>query len=227
MKSIKENAIFISDSHYNKERIIFHTLLKKIESKELNPSQVFLMGDMFDFLSNEISYFKKINKEVVDTINNIAKTTEVIYLEGNHDYNLKKIFPDVLVIPRDKQPYTFLLDDKKVSLAHGDIFTPKSYDIFTSIIRNSIVLHLLNLIDINNWLTKKVENFLMSKNICKKQKHFKEFVEKRKKQYNSSLIIEGHFHQGLLEDDYINIPALCCSKEYLLFKDGHFKFDVV
>ena len=214
--NIKDDTIFIADSHYNINRQELKSLLLDIKSQKLKTSQLFLMGDIFDFLSNEIDYFIEQNQEVINLINQLSKTIEIIYLEGNHDFNLENIFLNTKVISRENQPFICNYKDKKVALAHGDIFTPLSYNIYTKIIRNSFVLNLLNFIDINNWLTIKVNNWLKQKDICNKCNDFKKFAKTRinlYKQYNVELIIEGHFHYGEQEDNYINIPSLACDKK--------------
>lgn len=221
---IQENAIFIADSHYNNNRTILYKLLKDIVDKKIKTYQIFLMGDMFDFLSYEIKYFTQQNKKVIDLINEISLDIQIIYFEGNHDYDLMHIFPNILVIPRDQQPMNTLINNKITALSHGDIFTPVSYDIFTRIIRNRYLLKFLDTIDIGNWLTKKVEADLMKKSICKKQKNFDKFIEKRVKKYYADLIIEGHYHQGVITDKYINVPSLCCSRQYMIYQDKQFKF---
>lgn len=225
MIRLKDSSIFIADSHYNNNRIILHTVLNMIEKKEIKTTQLFLMGDMFDFLSDEIEYFKNINSNIIKLINKLSSNIEIIYLEGNHDFNLSDIFPNLQIISRDIQPITIIENEKKISIAHGDIFTPLGYDIYTKIIRNHYVLKLLNFIDINNWLSKKVEKNLKNKNICHKQKNFKSFVQTRIKNYNADLIIEGHFHQGYISDKYINIPSLCCDKRYMVYCNGKFIFN--
>jgi len=54
MVAIKENAIFIADSHYPHHGDDFLTLLKKLDNKEIETQQLFLMGDNFDLLFGTI-----------------------------------------------------------------------------------------------------------------------------------------------------------------------------
>ncbi|MEA3497929.1 MAG: metallophosphoesterase [Campylobacterota bacterium] len=225
MITIKENSIFIADSHYNNEREILFTMLSKIQNKEIETSQIFLMGDMFDFLSEEIEYFKTINHKVISLINRLSVDKEIIYLEGNHDFNLSNIFPNLEIITRENQPLNIVQDSKNISISHGDIFTPIGYEIYTKIIRNHYVMKFLNLIDFNNWLSKKIEQDLKKKNICHKQKDFDNFIAKRVDNYNTDLVIEGHFHQGYIDEKYINLPSLCCDKRYMVYLNGKFEFN--
>ncbi len=217
---IRDNAIFVADAHFNTSRQQFKTFLLKLQNKEINTSQLFLMGDMFDFLSNEIDYFKKQNKKIINLINQLSQHIEIIYLEGNHDFNLKNLFPTIQIIPRQNQPLICKYKDKKVLIAHGDNFMPMSYEIFTFIFRNKYFLRFLNLIDINNWLSKKFDDNLMKKDICNECNNFNKFANKRISLYPSSidLIIEGHFHFGRQVKKYINIPSLACDGQYYSLK---------
>ena len=223
--NIKDGAIFIADSHYNDKRTVLYDMLNDIKSKKIYTTQLFLMGDLFDFLSYEIEYFKNINSQVIDIINDLSESIEVIYFEGNHDFNLEQIFPKIYVIPREQQPLEIQQNDKNISLSHGDIFTPTGYNIFSAILRNHYFQNLINFIDKNNWLSKRVEEKLLSKDICHEQDDFIEFVENRIYNYNTDLIIEGHFHQGYQDDKYINLPSLACTEEYTIFKNNQFSFN--
>ena len=225
--NIKEEAIFVADSHYNEKRAEFLIFLKKLKSKDIKTSQLFLMGDMFDFISGESKYFIERNKEIIDLINELSLDLDIFYLEGNHDYNLKKLFPKVAVYKRENQPLIMKYRDKKVAISHGDIFVnDKFYEIYCKIIRNRVFLEFMNLIDFKNYISKKIYYSLLKKNICKKMKNFESIVKKRVVFYDSDIIIEGHFHQGdeyKIENKlYKNIESLTCSKSYILFKEGSF-----
>ena len=226
--SIQNEAIFVADSHYNEKNKEFLLFLKKIESKEILCSQLFLMGDMIDFISGESRYFIKQNYQVIELLNKLSKDIQIVYLEGNHDYNLKSIFPNINVIKRKNQPLLAKLENNQtISLSHGDNFINWKYDLYCKIIRNTFFLQFMNLIDINFFISKKIENTLVNKNICHKMNNFKQIVEKRIKNYNTDIVIEGHYHQGdiynINNKKYVNIPSLCCQKEYVKIKDLEFE----
>jgi len=221
--NIKENAIFIADSHFNENRSELLVFLQKLQSNEIKTTQLFLMGDMFDFISGESVYFIKQNQEIITLLNTLSKNVEMIYLEGNHDYNLKKLFPNIKVFSKKEQPLLATYKDKTVALSHGDLYVGASYDLYCKVIRNRVLLKFLNFIDVNSWLSKKIHFALLAKNICHNLSNFEEIVQKRVNYFSEDIIIEGHYHQGKqFEFDnkkYINIPSLTCSKEYSLIRN--------
>jgi UDP-2,3-diacylglucosamine hydrolase len=191
------------------------------------------MGDIFDFLAGEITYFVTQNQEIIQLINELSQKIDIVYLEGNHDYNLEKVFPNVTIITRDNQPLVCEFWDtsklesnlktRKIVLAHGDIFTPFSYNFYTSIIRNKSFLKFLNSIDIANWLTKKVDNWLRNKKLIYEFEDFETFAIKRLLHYKyqkADLILEGHYHQGKSYKHYTNLPAFGISAQFVMFKNN-------
>jgi len=224
--NIKDDAIFIADSHYNKKRISLEILLNQIISNEIKTSQLILMGDMFDFLSYEIKYFVKINQKIIDLINKLGEKIDIVYFEGNHDFDIKKIFFNIKVISRDEQYSIFRYNNKNLYISHGDIYMPIAYNIFTTIMRSKLFLKTLNMIDISNVISKYFENRLINKSICHDFKSFESFAKKRIASYNikdDELIIEGHFHQGKIYKNYINIPSLACKNRYMQIINNKFE----
>ena len=225
--NIKNEAIFVADSHYNEKNKEFLIFLRKIENKEILCTQLFLMGDMIDFISGESKYFIKQNSVLINLMNKLSKKIQIVYLEGNHDYNLKSIFPNINVIKRENQPLLAKLkNNQTVSLSHGDNFIDWKYDLYCKLIRNTFFLKFMNLIDINFFISKKIEKALVKKSICHKMKNFEQIVKKRLKNYNTDIVVEGHYHQGdtynIDNKKYINIPSLCCQRTYIKIEELNF-----
>ncbi|PIF04916.1 MAG: UDP-2,3-diacylglucosamine hydrolase [Arcobacter sp.] len=231
LMTIQNGTIFIADSHYNQKRRQLKSLLLKIQNKEIEVTQIIFMGDIFDFLTSHLNYFTLINAEIILLINKLATQFKILYLEGNHDFNLQELFPTIHIIKREEQPYIVKVDNQTIAMAHGDIFTPFSYNLYCKIIRNSTFMKFLNFIDIKFFLSKFTEETLMKKKICHKQKNFLEFTQNRIKKYNSlskiDLIIEGHFHQGYLSKNYINLPSLACDNRYMVYQNNQFSFNTL
>lgn len=227
MISIKKGAIFISDTHLNSDRDVFIDFLKDIEEDKIVITQLFFMGDMFDFLCSEIEYSKELYQEVINSINRLSKTVEIFYFEGNHDFNLKEIFPQTRVYPLSSQPILAEFEDKKLLLSHGDVYGGVSYKLFHLIVRNTHILNIINYMDklFNNQISKRF--FLKQKNklICKKIENFHKIIKQKIHLYDIDLsevnfILEGHYHQGLeIEVEniiYINFKSFACDRTYYI-----------
>lgn len=226
---IKKGAVVVADAHYSHKRPYFLEFLRDIHSKKISCPQLILMGDIFDALFGEIPQTHIINQEAISLINKISLDTEVLYLEGNHDFNLRTIFPKVKVFPISAQPVECQIYGKKVLLSHGDIESDLGYKIYTTVIRSSCVLYLLRAIDSlsNHYILRKLDKYLGKKNDCKEFVGLEKFMAKRLDgKYSCDYFIEGHFHQNrsvrLREFLYINLGAFACNQRYFIveFKDG-------
>ena len=220
---IVEGAFVVSDAHCSHQRPELLEFLKDIHSNKLSPTQLIFMGDIFDALFGGVPYTQDQNAQAVQLINEISLKIEVVYLEGNHDFNLKKVFQNVKVFPISKQPVEMRYDNKKVLLAHGDIQSDIVYRIYTSIIRSSVTLSVLNLIDsiFSNFIIKKLDNYLSKKDDCKEFIGLEKFIYNRLVgRYDCDYFIEGHYHQNtsikFKEFIYINLGVFACNQRYFI-----------
>ncbi|MBW6488109.1 metallophosphoesterase [Sulfurimonas sp.] len=224
---ILEGAFVVADAHYSHKRPELLAFLREIHSKKLSPSQLILMGDIFDALFGQIPMTHKKNEEAIELINKISLEIEVIYLEGNHDFNLKKIFPHVKTFPISLQPLACRFENKKVLLSHGDIEAPLGYRIYTAIIRSSIVLYLLRAVDFltKHSVSKRLDLYLGKKDDCREFVGLEKFIYKRLWQkYKCDYFVEGHFHQNRTVEMgdfiYINLGAFACNQRYFIVKSA-------
>jgi UDP-2,3-diacylglucosamine hydrolase len=222
---IKDKAIFISDAHDNEQRDGFYYFLQKLESGKIKTNQLFLMGDMFDLLVGEVTYTKNLFKRYIDLLNKLSKNIEIFYFEGNHDFNLQSIFPNIKVFKIQKQPALFKYKNKNIFLAHGDIYNGLGYKTYTILSRNSIILNILNFIDrlTDNSISKKILTPQLDKKICYKINNFNNLTKQKIQKYDIGLIeidfvCEGHYHQNkkyMLDDiKYINFGSFACDDSY-------------
>ncbi len=224
---IIEGAFVVSDAHYSHIRPDFLYFLKDIDSNKLQPTQLILMGDIFDTLFRQLPYTQQINREAINILNAISLKIEVFYLEGNHDFNLKKIFPKIIVYPLTVQPLSCRYKGKTILLAHGDFGTDLKYKIYTSIIRNPMVLTFLRVIDsmLGGYILKKLDIYLSKKDDCKEFRGFKEFIDKRlNNKFDCDYFIEGHYHQNKIFNFenfiYINLGAFACNQRFFIVKSS-------
>ena len=222
--TLKEHALFIADAHYPHHGDEFLQILLKLENGEIKTPQLFLMGDVFDLLFGHNNYIQTFSQEAIALLQNISKTTETIYLEGNHDFCLKEVFPNIQVYSREEQPLHYRLGKQDVYLSHGDKYeTNFGYGLYSKLLRNKLLLTLLRPLEkliIDDRIAK-----LKKKKICKKFSNYQERFEAIAKHYpENSLIIEGHFHQSLVHKNYISLPSLACQNKIAIVENGEVIF---
>ncbi len=222
---IKEGAIFIADAHYPHHGNEFLELLHKLDTGKIVASQLFLMGDIFDLLFGYNDYILTFCNEAVSLLRKLSKIIEIHYFEGNHDFCLKDIFPNINVYSRDEQPITMKLGEKKVSLSHGDKYDAGfGYGVYCKLLRSKITLNALKPFE------KKIIDHQMSrlhsKIICRKMPNFEQKAEAIMSHYPKYLdmVIEGHFHQAVKIGTYISLPSLACQKMYAIIQNGEITF---
>lgn len=222
---LQDQALFIADSHYPHHGDAFFGLLKKLESGEIQTPQLFLMGDNFDLLFGYNDYIQTFSKEAITLLQSLSKDLEIHYFEGNHDFCLKELFPDIQVYSREEQPVTFQLGDKKVSVSHGDKYaTGFVYDLYCKLLRSKKTLTFLKPFEkaIIDHRMKK----LSQKHICFNFVGFEKRVDEILEHYSEAdLVIEGHFHQCRTVGKYVSLPSLACQGMVGVLEEGeiHFK----
>lgn len=227
MITIKEQALFIADSHYPHHGDDFLELLQKLERGEVKTSQLFLMGDNFDLLFGYNEYIQTFSSVAIALLQVLSKKIEIHYFEGNHDFCLQELFPDIQVYSRAQQPIVFQLDEKKVAISHGDKYvTGFAYDLYCKILRNKTSLTILRPFEkaIIDYRMKK----LSQKNICFTFDDFEKRVDAILKNYTEAdLVIEGHFHQSRIVGKYISLPSLACQRMVGVIEEGEMVFKSV
>ena len=217
---IEDGAIFIADAHYPDYGDEFLDILKEIESNKLSTKQLFLMGDIFNLLFGYSQYIKSFVQDAIDLINTLSTHIDIYYIEGNHDFCLKEIFPNIKIYPIEEQPVKFRLNSQDIYLSHGDRYkTTLIYKIYTKLLRNRNSIKLLlpfEKIIIDHRVKK-----LKDKYICGKIKNFENIIESIIEKYPpNAIIVEGHFHQNRVFKNYISLPSLACQKKIAVVRDG-------
>jgi len=222
---IKEGALFVADSHYPHHGDEFLVLLKKLESGEIVTPQLFLMGDNFDLLFGYNSYIQTFSSEAIAVLQHLSERLDIYYFEGNHDFLLTEIFPNIKVYPRESQPVKFRLNGQRVGLSHGDRYALGwKYDLYCQIQRSRWFFRLLN--PFGKWLIDKQMNKLKQKDICHDMEHFEVRVGEIADSYEDvDLVIEGHYHQAKVIGKYISLPSLACQKQVGVVRDRKILFE--
>ncbi len=221
---IKEGALFIADSHYPHHGDTFLHLLRRLDKGEIEVPQFFLMGDNFDLLFGYNDYIQSFSKEAIEILQRLSKKMEIHYFEGNHDFCLSKLFPDMHIYSREDQPVYFTYGKKRVGLSHGDKFEAGMlYGLYCKMLRSPVTLTLLRPFErriIDHRMAK-----LSQKEICRHFKGFDKRAETITAHYaDVDLVIEGHFHQGCKIGKYISLPSLACQGQIAVAKAGEIAF---
>jgi len=220
-----EGAVVISDAHYSELRPQLLELIQAIHNRTVKATQLILMGDIFDLLFGPIKETHRRNETVINLINAISQTMEVYYFEGNHDFALQSLFPNVTIFPLSVQPVPFTFEGKKGYMAHGDFGEDFGYKLYTFLVRSKAVLYFLRMIDslTNHALLKRLDAYLSKKEDCNDFTNFEAYVTKRLHAYEAKEIayfIEGHFHQNscfnITNFVYINLAAFACNQRYFI-----------
>lgn len=240
---IKNDAIFIADSHtqtssQNRRDSLILALQRMCDSNAI-PSQIFLLGDISNILVGNVNSSVKSNKALIDAIDSLSKRAQIIYFEGNHDFNLGGILPSVRKIPRKNQPLLAKFGKKRVLIAHGDIFLNKKYEIYIKMLSAKWTCKMLQMVDfatfgrLYNFIEKKVQSkkirFLRESNaICalvqSRIQNYKNYIDSQNLQVD--LVIEGHFHLGKIvgrDSRTINTQDSCESASFCHSERGSAK----
>jgi metallophosphoesterase len=247
---IKYGAIFIGDAHENVNRDSFLKFLHAIDSGKIpEPPQIFLLGDMFDFLSGESEFTINLYAEHLRLINKISEKIEIFYFEGNHDFRLSNLFnktrdfwdghevqsyKNVKIYDISAQPANFkTINEERVQIAHGDIFLPFIDKYALRFLRVRWFLKFMNALDkfLHFKISKAILARLTKKNLDYKIPNFEELMSRHLSGYNANIIIEGHYHQGrqfnIYDRFYINLPCFACEQSYFVVEYAQQKLNLL
>lgn len=220
----------IADAHYSHKYPQFSSFLKALDRGKIQTTQLILMGDMFELLFGAIAQTHQDNADEIELLNRLSERMEIIYFEGNHDFGLKRIFPNILIFPLQEQPQTAVFNRQKIAISHGDTQTPLGYQVYTKLIRNPAVLFCIGLLDkaCGHCIIRWLKNRGAKRNPCYKIGSFKTMIQRRLeclKTEDLDIVIEGHFHQDksfkIYGFDYINLASFACKQKYFIVQSSN------
>jgi UDP-2,3-diacylglucosamine hydrolase len=139
-----KNIYFLSDFHLGspdrqtslqRERYI----VRFLESIRSQAAEIFIVGDLFDFW---YEYRTVVPKGYTRILGKLAELTDagipIRFFVGNHDMWMKNYFEQELNIPVYYEPKTFIRQEKKFLVGHGDGLGPgdHGYKFLKKIFRN-------------------------------------------------------------------------------------------
>jgi UDP-2,3-diacylglucosamine pyrophosphatase LpxH len=202
------NTIFISDLHLGSAGARADYVLKFLKAHPCK--KVYLVGDIFDFWVFPRS--GRWNKSITDLMRyilKIAKTTDVIYIPGNHDEVIREYtgswFDSISVKLQDVH---YTSNGKKFLVLHGDeadstiSLHPKlarvgSFLYEASIVLNMQVNRIRSLLKLKNWSFSEWLKYKV-KDAVKYVNRFEEVIIKMAVSNNCDGVICGHIHTPAL-----------------------------
>jgi UDP-2,3-diacylglucosamine hydrolase len=146
MSSRTKKIYFLSDFHLGAPDAATSLEREKricrfLDSIKEQASSIFIVGDLFDFW---FEYSTVVPKGYVRILGKLAQLTDsgidVHFFVGNHDMWMKNYFQTELNIPVYFEPKTFVFNDKKFLIGHGDGLGPhdKGYKMMKKVFRNPV-----------------------------------------------------------------------------------------
>ncbi|WP_286349476.1 metallophosphoesterase [Helicobacter felistomachi] len=230
--TILENALFVADAHH---KTGMHDLAHFLEQLRAHPpSQLFLMGDMFQIFVGSIKHTH--TPHILEQIEHLSRQIPVFYFEGNHDLGLSGVpqLKNTTIYPRSAQPVIFSHKDQLYALAHGDLFLGFGYGLYIRLLSNPLSLKTLGLLAHIKPLYTAISAPIYAKRIRtypQSALDFTHFAQARLERYAKqspqtlSGVIEGHFHIGRMDKDskgplYVSLPSFYCTKEVTRLSNG-------
>lgn len=117
---------------------------------------IVFLGDIFDLMvGNHCEYFKKFDFFFISIANLIRTEKEVHYLDGNHDFHLKKLFEKFISdYQLDREKFHYHCDAfsikgvPQIYFGHGDEleYYNLKYQIYTRFIRSAVMGFLISVV---------------------------------------------------------------------------------
>ncbi|MEK7828584.1 MAG: UDP-2,3-diacylglucosamine diphosphatase [Deltaproteobacteria bacterium] len=231
-------AIFIADAHLkglndpNQKHLC--SFLKTLKDVDI----LFVLGDLFEFWTGCNKTLEYNYSPVLAQFKRLKESgTNIIYVEGNHDFSVGPFFKDILggAVYPDSADIT--LDGKRFFLAHGDIVEHSvSYKIWRRLLRSSITSVIIKMIPhafvwrAALWLAKTShKNHKIGDRLDKLQKSF----AKEKITQDFDVVIFAHSHVPEVSEIaangkngvYANPGDWVGEFSYLVYEDGNIRLE--
>lgn len=235
-----KNIYFASDFHlgapnYKESREREAEIVAWLGAIESNCSELFLMGDIFDFW---FEYAKVIPKGFIRLQGKLAQMSDagikIYFFKGNHDMWVKDYFTEEMGIAIVSDELIIERNGKKFYLHHGDGLGPgdRKYKLLRHIFRNRLCQWLFSMLPpriglyiANGWSgNSRIANNKKEVFLDEEQEWLAIFAKEQLKKEHFDYFIFGHRHLPLDIDlgkgsRYVNIGEWINYRSYAVF-DG-------
>lgn len=198
-------TLFLADAHLNQPSDAnYRSLLTFLEQQLGRTDTLVLLGDIFEFW---VGYSYSVFSAYVPVLEMFdrfrAAGTQIIFVEGNHDFHLGPYFEQHLAARILPDGGGVKLDERNVFLAHGDLANPKdrSYRLLRAVLRSWPLYMLVQILPPD--LTWRIAAMAcrQSRRGCKeksRQQPAREILLEYARGIHArgfEAIVTGHFHQ--------------------------------
>lgn len=221
-------TLLISDVHIGFKFSRAADAVEVLEKEKFD--RLILVGDIFD-IENMMRrpYWDEHHTAFLKKILKIAKTKEVIYVIGNHDYPLFYLqeYTNKLAGIKLCREYEYESGGKKITCVHGDQFDSVSHKLqVVGDFFYNLLLHLNGFVakirsffgmkywSMSKWCKDKVKNTI--------NKAFS-IEDKLRNLNDADVVVYGHTHMPYISDDLVNTGTFVEIATYVIEKNGNFK----
>jgi len=193
----------ISDLHIESNTSpIYRDLLDFLSQDFVSETTIVFLGDIFDvFVGSKNIYITEF-QEFFDALKRLDKSNlQIIYIEGNHDFQMEKVFSEIPSIKYLTSDYQLTLAGKQFYFSHGDLANPLdySYRVLRWILRTKTLRFLIENVpdQIVAWVASALK--LSSKggqqyDVEGMRSTYRKFAEKKIIAHEADFLIMGHCH---------------------------------
>ncbi|WP_305041162.1 UDP-2,3-diacylglucosamine diphosphatase [Geoalkalibacter sp.] len=229
--------IFLADAHLlSPADANYRRLLAFLGEQRGQLRTLYILGDLFEFW---VGYRHLVFTPYVPLLNALgelrAAGSQIVYVEGNHDFHLGPYFRDLLgcrVLPDGGE---VSIDGKRVHLTHGDLIngSDRGYRLLRRFLRSRLLQGMIALAPgdltwaISRWASRQSQKGQDPKAVRRlPQAQITAFA---RKQFAAGceLVVTGHFHQAFQLDlnagQIIGLGDWIDQYSYLLYENGRFE----
>lgn len=210
--------LFISDVHLHEqsnERM--KALLELLTVYEDALAGLFILGDLFNFW---YGYRHVVFSAFIPVLCQLKVITDkgipIVYITGNHDFNLGSNFEDTLDVSIVKKPQVFTINGKHIYCSHGDEYDWHfGYRLLYRIIHNKLIQKIFYTIhpDVAWWIASRFSS-LSHQTRGETPRITKADVENylaKNLPDDVSLVISGHTHKAEMTELRLPRTVLYCN----------------
>jgi UDP-2,3-diacylglucosamine pyrophosphatase LpxH len=206
-------TLLISDVHIGFKFSRAEDAVSVLENEKFD--RLIMVGDIFD-IQNMMRrpYWDEHHTRFLKKVLKIAKTKEVIYVIGNHDYPLFHLqeYTTKLAGIKFYRNYTYTSGGKTITCVHGDQFDSvgRGFQVIGDFFYN-LLLHL------NQWVGFVLKMFGVKNTISKAFS-----IEDKLRNLNGAdVVVYGHTHMPYVTEDLVNTGTFV--ETYVIERNGKFK----